>query len=269
MADQPLAEAMIDQPGIADGAGEAMTAGTAQGQRRIAAAIEEQQRLLAPFDGVTDMLGENGRNEAAARRRLAAQIDRLDLRHVLAAEARRQHDALIAALARIDLGLDRRRRGGQHDRNFGDMRAHHRHVAGVIMRAVILLVGLVVLLIDDNETEIGVRQKQRRARADHDRRFARRNRRPVARAGARRQLRMPFQRPHAEARREAIEELAGQRDLRHQDQRLLAAADGLGDRLEIDLGLAGAGDAVEQRDMEGAVGGERAHGVDRRALLAR
>jgi hypothetical protein len=40
----------------------------------------------------------------------AAQIDRLDMRHVLAAEARRQRDALIAALARVDLGLDRRRR---------------------------------------------------------------------------------------------------------------------------------------------------------------
>ena len=50
MADQPLAKPMIDQPGVADGAGKAMAAGAAQGQRRIAAAIEEQQRLLAPFD---------------------------------------------------------------------------------------------------------------------------------------------------------------------------------------------------------------------------
>ena len=50
MADQPLAKAVIDQPGVADRAGEAMAAGAAQGQRRIAAAIEEQQRLLAPLD---------------------------------------------------------------------------------------------------------------------------------------------------------------------------------------------------------------------------
>ena len=42
VADEALAEAVIDQPGIADGAGEAMAAGAAQGQRRIAAAIEEQ-----------------------------------------------------------------------------------------------------------------------------------------------------------------------------------------------------------------------------------
>ena len=268
VADQPLAKAVIHQPGVADGAGEAMPAGAAQRQRRIAAAVEEQQRLLAPLDRDPDLLGQPRRDEAAARRRLAAQIDRLDMRHVLAAEARRQHDALIAALARIDLGLDRRRRGRQHDRDFGDMRAHHRHVAGVIMRAVVLLVGLVVLFIDHDQPEIGVGQKQRRARADHDLRFAGRDRRPVARAGARRQFGMPFQRPHAETLRKAIEELSGQRDLRHQDQRLLAAADDFGDRLEIDFGLARAGDAVEQRDVKTAVRRQRPHRIDRGALLA-
>ena len=148
------------------------------------------------------------------------------------------------------------------------MRAHHRHVAGVIMRAVILLVGLVVLFIDDDQAQIGIRQKQRRARADHDRRFARRDRRPVARARARRQFGMPFQRTHAKALREAIEELPGQRDLRHQDQRLLAAADDFGDRLEIDFGLARARDAIEQRDVKAAARRQRPHRIDRGALLA-
>ena len=127
------------------------------------------------------------------------------------------------------------------------MRAHHRHVAGVIMRALVLLVGLVVLLIDHDQPEIGVGQKQRRARAHHHLRVARRDRGPVAGAGARRQLGMPFQRPHPESRGKTIEELPGQRDLRHQDQRLFAAPDDFGDRLEIDFGLARAGDAVEQR----------------------
>ncbi len=36
------------------------------------------------------------------------------------------------------------------------MRAHHRHVTGVIMRAVVLLVGLVVLFIDHDQPEIGI-----------------------------------------------------------------------------------------------------------------
>ncbi len=268
MADKALAKTVIDQPGIADGAGEAMAAATTQRERRIAAAVEEQQCLLLALDGIVDLLCQLRRDEAAALRCFAAQVDGLDMRHGRAAEALRQHHALIAALARIDLGFDRGRGGGEHDRNLGDMAAHHRHVARMIMHAVVLLVGLVVLLIHHDEPEIGIGQKQRRARADHDRGFSGRNRGPVAGARARGQLRMPFDRPHTEALREPIEELAGERDLRHQDQRLLAPPDDFGHRLEIDLGLAGAGDAVEQRDMKAAARSQGTHGIDGRALLA-
>ena len=47
MADQPTLEAVIDQPGVAIRALQTESAGAAQRQRRIAAAIEEQQGLLA------------------------------------------------------------------------------------------------------------------------------------------------------------------------------------------------------------------------------
>ena len=188
------------------------------------------------------------RDEAAGRRALAAQIDRLDRRQALAAEALRQGEALIAAAPRVHLGLERRRRRRQHHRDAGDVAAHHRHVARVVAHAVLLLVGRVVLLIDDDQAEIGVRQEQRRARADHDRNFAVGDRLPGARALARRQLRMPFRRAHAEARGEAVEELRGERDLRHQDRGSAGRARmRVRHRLEIDLGLARAGDAVEQR----------------------
>ena len=123
------------------------------------------------------------------------------------------------------------------------------------MRAFILFVSLIVLLIDDDQSEIGVGEKQRRTGAYHHGAFASRHRGPVARAGARRQPGVPFQRPHAETMREAVEELSGQRDLRHQDQRLLAPPDDFGNGLEIHFGLAGTGNAVEQGDMEAAVGG--------------
>ena len=135
------------------------------------------------------------------------------------------------------------------------------------MRAVVLLVGLIVLLIDDDQAQIRIGQKQRRARTDYDRRLARRYSRPIALPRARRQFGVPFQRTHAEALGKTIEELSCQRDLRHQDQRLLSPPDDFRNRLEIDLGLAGTGDAVEQRDVKAAIGGERAHRVDRRALL--
>src|SRR5258708_34767615 len=99
MADETLAEAMIDQPGVADGTGKAMPACPAQRQRRVAAAIEEQQRLLAPRNRDLNLLCEPWRDEAAAAGGFATQIDRLDLRHVLAAEPRQQHHARVPAVA--------------------------------------------------------------------------------------------------------------------------------------------------------------------------
>ena len=137
------------------------------------------------------------------------------------------------------------------------------------MRALVLLVGLVVLLIDHDQPEIGIRHEQRGARAHHHIRLARRDRGPVARAGARRQFRMPLQRPHPETHGKTVEELPGQRDLRHQDQRLFAAPDDFRNRLEINFGLARAGDAVEQCDMKTAVRRQRPHRIHRGALLAR
>ena len=172
---------------------------------------------------------------------------------MLAAEPLRQMQMRVAAAPRVHFALDRRRRRREHDRDFLLARAHHRHVAGVIAHAVLLLVGGVVLLIDDDQPEIGIGQEQRRARTDHHRHLVHRHRRPGARALSRRELRMPFRRRHAEALREAIEELRGERDLRHQDQHLPAPAHRLGDRLEIDFGFARAGDAVDQRDAEAAL----------------
>ncbi len=150
VADELLPKAVIDQPGIAIRAGEAETAGAAQSERRIPAAIEKQQRLLAALERRLHFAGEERRDEAAARRRRRAQIDRFDRRQTLTAETLRQREPQVTAAPRIDFALDRRRRRGEHYRDFGDMTAHHRHVAGVIMHAVFLFVGGVVLFVDDD-----------------------------------------------------------------------------------------------------------------------
>ncbi len=54
----------------------------------------------------------------------------------------------------------------------------------------------------------------------------------------------------AEAALEAFQPLRGQRDFRQQDQRLAVLAQAFGDGFQVDLGLAGAGDAVQQGDRE-------------------
>src|ERR1700736_1616476 len=53
-------EAMLDQPAVPGGTMQPEPAGAAQGQRRVAAGIEEQQRLLAACDRVADRLHEPG-----------------------------------------------------------------------------------------------------------------------------------------------------------------------------------------------------------------
>jgi hypothetical protein len=61
---------------------------------------------------------------------------------------------------------------------------------------------------------------------------------------------MPGHRLTAETGGEASQERLGQRDLGQQDEYLPALPNGLGNRLEIDLGLARSGDAVEQDRVE-------------------
>ena len=78
VADEPPPEAVIDQPGVAVRAGQAVAAGAAQRERRIAAPVEKQQRLLAALERDLHRLGQPRRDEAPARRAFAAQVDRLD-----------------------------------------------------------------------------------------------------------------------------------------------------------------------------------------------
>ncbi len=78
---------------------------------------------------------------------------------------------------------------------------------------------------------------------------------------------MPFGRPGAEARGEAIEKLRGQRNLRQEHERLALLSQRFGDRLEIDFGLARSRHALEQGGRERAVGDEADELVGRGALV--
>ena len=90
MTDELTPEPMVDQPGIAVRALQAKAAGAAQRQRRIAAPVEEQERLLLARQRLGHRFGQARRDEAATRRPFAGEVDRLDHRQMLAAEALRQ-----------------------------------------------------------------------------------------------------------------------------------------------------------------------------------
>ena len=132
-------------------------------------------------------------------------------------------------------------------------RAHHGHVAGVIGDAILLLVGAVVLLIDDDEAELRKGQEQRRARADNDLRLARSDGAPDARA----RLRALTPECHSTGG-------APKRAAKRATKGAVSAISGISTRVwrpassaaamasKIDLGLAGAGHAFQQRHGEGA-----------------
>ncbi len=77
---------------------------------------------------------------------------------------------------------------------------------------------------------------------------------------------MPGHRLVAEAGGEALEKGLGERDLGQQDERLPPPPKRLGDRFEIDLGLAGPGHPVEQEGREGRGPDRLDEDVRRRAL---
>ncbi len=106
VAHEPPTEAVIDQPSVAVRAGEAISAIAAERERRKAAPVEEQQRLLAALDRDLHRLRQPRRDEAAARRTFALEVDGFDAGEMLPAEALRQMQPLVAAASHVDLGLD-------------------------------------------------------------------------------------------------------------------------------------------------------------------
>ena len=251
MADERVAKAVLDEPGRAVRALKAVAAAAAERQGRVAPAVQEQQGLLAAFHRFGNRALQRRRDPAAARRSIAAQVERGDRRHRPVAEPAGKPEVAVAARAGVDLRFDGRRGGGEHHGGPLDAPAHHRHVAGVVGDPVLLLVGRLVLLVDDDDGEIAERKKQRGARARHHRHAAIGAAVPHEGASPRGDGGMPLRRPRAEPRGEAVEELRREGDLRQEDQGLAAGAQRRRDRLEIHLRLARPRDAFQQGDAEG------------------
>ena len=172
------------------------------------------------------------------------------MRHGLAAEAVGQQHMLVFALIGIDAAFNRRRGRGQHHGRALDPSAQHRHIAGMIMHAVFLLVGALMLFVDDDKTEIGERQKQCRAGTRHHFGLARGQRGIDMLALATRNARMPLRRTDAEAGGKAVEKLRGQGNFGYQNQGLASLFDRFGHRLEIDFGFARSRHPFQQGDRK-------------------
>ena len=220
----------------------------AQQHWRVAAAVQEQQHLVARAQPLLHQQLQRARQHDAGTSlllRLAAKVLHDDLGQRAGACALLQRQQLIDAATRLADGLQRRRRRTEHDGSALDLAARDRHLARVVARRAVLLERRLVLFVEDDEAEVLQRREQRRTRADCDARLALQQALPLA-AALRVGEAAVQHRDIGETRREATDRLRRQRDLGHEHDAGAAARADFFEDAKVDLGLAAAGDAVQQ-----------------------
>ena len=225
-----------------------MAAVTAQDDRCGPAPVEDEDRLLP---GVRverpERARERPRQQAAlSRRQLRAQVDDLDLGR-RADRARGQDDPVVGAVARPPHALDRGRGRAEDERRAGQLGQPDRRVAGLEPGRPVALVGRVVLLVDDDQPDVGERRHDRQPRPDHDVDVARPDPPPLVGPLPLPEARMDERDAGVEVRAQPVDERQRQRDLGDEDEGRAAGLERAGDRLDVDRRLAAAGDAVEQQ----------------------
>ena len=250
VARQHLPRPVLHKPRGAIRALHPVPARPAQRERRIAAAVQEQHGLLAPRDGGTDRVDQHWRQKPPARRRVHAHVDGGDRGQRRPAMARVQREPLVAPGLHIAQCFQAGRSGNQHGRGGAQPGTHDRHVARVVGHTVFLLERRLMLLIHNNKAEIRERQEQRGACAHDDRRRPLRHRAPREPPDPRRQVGVPDGGRGVKPPGATVQPLRAQGNFRQQHQRLPPLRHARGDGLQINLGLAGAGHAVQQRDAE-------------------
>lgn len=154
-------------------------------------------------------------------RELAAQVGNANRRQHGVSRAlghlnARPCGTVIRATAATIEGLGRRRGRAQHERAAVAARHLGRYLARVVARTGALLVAGLVLLVDNDETQVAERAKERRAGADDHAGRTTGDHIPLVQALAGRKARMEHGDRLAKARAETADGLGRQRDLGHE-----------------------------------------------------
>ena len=249
VAGQQAAAQMQRQAGVASVAEGLPAAGGAQVYGRIAAPVQEHQHLAPSIEVAGNALQQ--RLAQAVLQPVPANVENLNARQRGAGGAARQNLATVAPAAHILQGLQGRRGAAQNQRDVQILGPLDGDVPSRIAQPILLLERSVVLLIHHDQPQLLEGREHRRAGADQN---ARRTV-PATQPGGQPLLVAQTGMQHIDGPVTALEAgdgLRRQDDFRHQHQRLLAVGEHLADHLQIDLGFAAAGDALQQ------VGGEPA-----------
>ena len=283
----PLAAVVADEraPALVDGArdaalraAEVVAAVAAEQKRRVArGAAGAGSPALRAAKTSRSRSTSGAREERDAllvrtRRSRACRSTIVDLRQRARRRRARQREGCVsrpsrAACVRLDARASPTRRRAPRSRR---SRADRHDLAGVVARRLALLVGGVVLFVHDEEAGIddGREDAPSAARSrPAPRRAATRSQASAALALGERGVE---ERPRGRrtARWSSPGEDGRQRDLRHEPDRAAARFERRGDRPQVDLGLAAARDALEERrEGSGAPGSRAAIGLDGAVLL--
>ena len=248
---------VVGERHVAAGAAGRPAAGAALDVGGESAAILEEHRLLAAGEYVGELV-----EQQAVEMGLA--LVALDGAQRVRNEHERRPSVAVALVERRQpvlaaqcVGVAFERGGGAAQHRAGLPQACHDdgHVAGVVARLRVgLLVACVVLLVDDDQLQVPQRQKERRAGADDQFPAVGARQAQVAFGAAReRELRVVGRHAAAEDAFEPRDELRRDGDFGHEQQHVAAAGERLGDQVDVELGLARTGDAVQQHGAASGV----------------
>src|SRR5438445_387258 len=142
-------------------------AGGAGEGRRIAAAIEENERLLPAPEARRERLEKRGDNALLGR--MHPRVDQTYCRQCRPVDgASREGYQLVFARGRVSEAFQRRRSRAQNDGGAGDVGPRDCEVACRVAHALSLLERGVLLFIDHDQSQTGERRKYGEPRAEHD-----------------------------------------------------------------------------------------------------
>src|SRR5690348_9532685 len=257
--------AMDDQARRASPALGLPAARRAEQRRSESPAIDEDETLLAAAQTLGDLVAQRRTQPVMAVGRAVGHQGHGG-QAACRPRAARERKRAIAAAPRRGVGFERRRRATQYDGDSAQPGAIDRDIACVVTHAVLLLERYVVLFVDHDQAESRHRGEDCEPRSDDEVRLSPRRGKPVLQP-------LPVGEPAVQGRasrareggRDALLELRSQADFGDEYQRLSPGGDDPLGRREVDLGLAAAGHALEERRREPISLGEQ--GLERGPLV--
>ena len=249
MANDPAVAFVICKCDVAILASERFTARTAQNERRKAASIEQNDRLLSFVICFFDRFDQLRRKDHVFAGKLedVTHVGQFSLCQRPAADPVLQLQILVLSGLRVVERLKGGRCRAEHDHCIRGMSTHNSNIAAVIKGRFVLTIRCVVLFIDDHKANVLERRKDRGTRSYRNSCVTTLDPPPFVEAFARRQIGMKDRNALPKHGTKPPGKYRSKRDLRHKHKRRSAHFESGPHCPNVNLGLTAAGDAMKEK----------------------